>query len=646
MSARLADEAQGADVRNALFCLLALVTVLLQVVFVDSLALRGGGVPDIALVLVVIVGLTQGPFTGMLTGFSAGLALDLAPPGGYLIGASALVFCLIGYGCGHLGGRAGSRAYRASPIQLLVAVIAVAAGEAAVAAAGLVARGSGVTPSAAWQGLPAAVLYDAVLCAGLLAVAALVSRRSAARRSASLASGEPLRSAHGAFVPAQSGGTRSGAGRNGVGSYGAGRYAAIPIQAGRRSIAGNRAGAGEGSAPRAFSAGGSSVNRSGAQASSGQTYGAQTYGARGYSVRQYRPAAYPRLANGARGSAGGSRAYGSGSGASRSYGDGRQAYGNGARSYGNGSRSNGARSYGGGRPYGTARSSGTAGSSGAAGSSGRHRNARAGRADLGNGLRRHRPAPGQAGRTGARSQIGLTGRMSERAIRYRMSTRAFEHRSAGSRPGGTRAGSSRPRLPGTRRSGPRLDQGQSAMHHRREAASRRVRFRLKPERGGLRRQPGQSRRSGQARIRLRASRSRDAALGIAPVRPGGSLLLRLPLARFAMPRVRLLRLSSGRTSEPRIGAPRSGASRLGPGGFRLAWPLTGRPFPGASRRPFLRGHFRRQSRICRNAPRWTGAASLAAPRSQQGGGRRRFRNSGYLGKSGRVRNSGGARSLR
>jgi rod shape-determining protein MreD len=558
-SARLADEARGADVRNALFCLLALVIVLLRVVFVDALTLRGGGVPDIALVLVVMVGLTQGPFTGMLTGFSAGLALDLAPPGGYLIGASALVFCLVGYGCGRLGGRADGRAYRASPLQLLVAVIAVAAGEAAEAATGLVARGSGVTPSAAWQGLPAAVLYDALLCALLLAVAALASRRSTARRSASLASGEPLRNPHGAFVPAQYGGGRSGAGRYGAGRNGAGRYAAIPIQASRRSAAGTRAPAGEGSAPRAFSAGGSGVSGSSTQASSARAYNSRAYSsrahsARAYSVRQYQPAAYPRPANDSRGSAAGSRAYGSGSGA--------------------------------------------------------------GRADLGNGLRRHGPVPGQAGRTGAQPRTGMTGRLSERAVRYRMSSRAFEHRLAGSRPGGTPAGSSRPRLQGTRRSGPRLDQGQSAMHRRGEPGSRRVRFRLKPERGGLRRQPAQGRRPEQSRIRLRASRPRNTQFGTAPVRPGGSSRTRLPRPRLAMPRI------------------------------RLPWPLTGRPFPGSPSRPFLGGQFRRQSRICRNAPRWTGAPDLTAMRTQQGGGRRRFRNSGHLSNSGRLRNSGGARGLR
>jgi rod shape-determining protein MreD len=166
--------------RHAAFCALALATVLVQVVLVDGLPLPGGAVPDIALVLVVIAGLTQGPVTGMLTGFVAGLGLDLAPPGGYLIGASALIFCLIGYGCGRLGGRL----YRSAPGMLAVAVVSVGAGEAAQAAAGLIARDSGVTFAAVRTGLPAAVAYDALLCAVLLSVAALTRARPRVRLSA------------------------------------------------------------------------------------------------------------------------------------------------------------------------------------------------------------------------------------------------------------------------------------------------------------------------------------------------------------------------------------------------------------------------------------------------------------------------------
>ena len=47
---------------------------------------------------------------GMLGGFCAGLALDVAPPATHLVGQYALVFCLVGYACGRVGSQP-----RASP---------------------------------------------------------------------------------------------------------------------------------------------------------------------------------------------------------------------------------------------------------------------------------------------------------------------------------------------------------------------------------------------------------------------------------------------------------------------------------------------------------------------------------------------------
>ncbi len=194
--------------RHAVYCALALATVLVQVMFVDGLSLPGGSVPDIALVLVVALALARGPVTGMLTGFFAGLGLDLAPPGGYLIGGSALVFCVIGYGCG----RFSRRADRSVPCLLAVSVIAVGAGEAALAAGGLIAGDGGITLAAVLRGLPAAVLYDVLLCAVLLSAAVVRGSRSQASqagrlaaRSAALAvlsgtgavsGGKPLRDRH------------------------------------------------------------------------------------------------------------------------------------------------------------------------------------------------------------------------------------------------------------------------------------------------------------------------------------------------------------------------------------------------------------------------------------------------------------------
>jgi rod shape-determining protein MreD len=164
--------------RVVLCAVLTLVAVLLQVMLVDRLPLPGGIVPDVVLVIIVAIGLTRGPMTGTITGFFAGLELDLVPPGGHLIGESALIFCLVGYACGRLSGWLG----RSAPRLLAAAMIGVAAGEFLQAAAGMIAGDPGVTLTAVRQVLPVAVLYDVLICPVVLFLAALASRRPAVRQ--------------------------------------------------------------------------------------------------------------------------------------------------------------------------------------------------------------------------------------------------------------------------------------------------------------------------------------------------------------------------------------------------------------------------------------------------------------------------------
>src|SRR5216110_2862909 len=91
--------------RRVTFALVAiLAAVVLQTAMLDRLPLPGGSAPNLVLVLVVTLALASGPAEGMLIGFGAGLALDIAPPASNLLGLSALVFCVIGYGCGRLRG--------------------------------------------------------------------------------------------------------------------------------------------------------------------------------------------------------------------------------------------------------------------------------------------------------------------------------------------------------------------------------------------------------------------------------------------------------------------------------------------------------------------------------------------------------------
>lgn len=145
--------------RRAVACaVVAFFAVMLQLTFVDRLALPGGAVPDLVLVIVISLGLTHGPTAGMLAGFFAGLDLDLAPPASHLIGASALTFCLLGYGCGRLTGRDG----RSPALLFAAAALAAAIGEALQAAIGIIGDRS-VTLQAVRQVLPTVLLYDLLL---------------------------------------------------------------------------------------------------------------------------------------------------------------------------------------------------------------------------------------------------------------------------------------------------------------------------------------------------------------------------------------------------------------------------------------------------------------------------------------------------
>jgi rod shape-determining protein MreD len=145
--------------RAALAAVLLLLAVLIQITLVNNLPWPGAAGPDLVLVAVVALALTGGPLEGMLGGFCAGLALDVAPPATHLIGQYALVFCLVGYGCGRVGGHLSESVW--APIG--VVAIGSAAGELLFALTGMIFGDLNVTWSAVGHVLPASVLYDVLL---------------------------------------------------------------------------------------------------------------------------------------------------------------------------------------------------------------------------------------------------------------------------------------------------------------------------------------------------------------------------------------------------------------------------------------------------------------------------------------------------
>lgn len=92
--------------------------VVLQTSFFSHLAWRGV-VPDLAMLVVLSVGVARGPMAGMLLGFGAGLLLDLAPPADHVAGRWALALVVVGVLAGAFG--AGGRVSATNRVVLVAA---------------------------------------------------------------------------------------------------------------------------------------------------------------------------------------------------------------------------------------------------------------------------------------------------------------------------------------------------------------------------------------------------------------------------------------------------------------------------------------------------------------------------------------------
>ena len=159
------------------------VTVVLQLTIVNRIAFPGGAGPDLVLLVVAALALAGGPMAGVLTGFLAGLALDVAPPGSHFTGQDALVFCLVGYFCGLLADDASGDAEQGHTALFEIVVVAAGAvcGEALLALLGVMLSDPQVTWPAITNVLPAAVAYNVLLCPFVLYAVAAALRLGGAR---------------------------------------------------------------------------------------------------------------------------------------------------------------------------------------------------------------------------------------------------------------------------------------------------------------------------------------------------------------------------------------------------------------------------------------------------------------------------------
>jgi rod shape-determining protein MreD len=204
--------------RHLISAVVVAAAVVLQLAAADRIVFPGGTGPDLVLLTVAALALATGPMAGSVAGFCAGLALDVAPPAGHLVGQDALVFCLVGYACGLVAEAPPADGIaeqeHSALFELTVTAAGAVCGEAMIAALGVMLS----DPRVSWPDikhvLPVAVGYDVLLSPFvLLAVAAML--RLAGSRDASpglAASAATQRRAAWAANPATAGAVRQLAG--------------------------------------------------------------------------------------------------------------------------------------------------------------------------------------------------------------------------------------------------------------------------------------------------------------------------------------------------------------------------------------------------------------------------------------------------
>ena len=158
--------------RVALTGVLVMVAIALQVTFLSRLPLPGA-TPDLVLLVVVATALSGGPTVGLLTGFAAGLALDLVPPADHEVGRWALVLTVVGY----LSGLAQAESRRSAFVPLVVVAAAAVGSILLYAGVGALLDDPNVTWSAVTDLLPTALVYDVVLSAFAVPAVLALSRR-------------------------------------------------------------------------------------------------------------------------------------------------------------------------------------------------------------------------------------------------------------------------------------------------------------------------------------------------------------------------------------------------------------------------------------------------------------------------------------
>jgi rod shape-determining protein MreD len=160
--------------RALLSALLMLCAALLQITVINRLPLPGTG-PDLVLLIVIGLAMVSGPTPGAVTGFAAGLLVDLMPPTATEVGLWAFVYCCIGY----LAGQVQVDARRSAVVVLATVGALSAAAVGLYAAIALLFGDSRVTVALFVSTLVSTVLYDLLLAPFVIPGVMALARRTA-----------------------------------------------------------------------------------------------------------------------------------------------------------------------------------------------------------------------------------------------------------------------------------------------------------------------------------------------------------------------------------------------------------------------------------------------------------------------------------
>lgn len=145
------DSAVGARIGALVF-----VVAVLQVSAFSSLTVAGGG-PELLLVVLVAIALLRGSVAGAVSGFVAGLLVDISTLG--TLGLTSLLLTLAGYWAGRYGETTGRSRSHAPLAAVVAATVAVALGDYGLH----VMLAEPVAPRAVLASLPASLLWDMAL---------------------------------------------------------------------------------------------------------------------------------------------------------------------------------------------------------------------------------------------------------------------------------------------------------------------------------------------------------------------------------------------------------------------------------------------------------------------------------------------------